>query len=502
MKKLLLLLLLLGITVQAQTFNFGCEEPILVTIYSQNTYVNGVVGIPYGVVRYSSDNNILRQMSIVSAVDGVTASYRNIQDLSPGSHVLTIAIDVDHFNITDGNIEQSEKIDINVIIYDCEGNRPISEDLEYSLEGNVLTLDIDTLPQIISSWSLFGSIIRNDTLVHFEHSSDGRSAQSIRVNGIQSPYDYTYNLDNTFPSFNIPNGEIDNVQFSYNTGICGYGGFIRNSAGQVYIHNWIEISFGIWENVNYPGWKLDRLTSYQNNNWNIRLSYDNMVRTTFGGYAFYGFDNFLYMVSEHINLNYFTYYQIPRFWNDFTNTGSVSGAGDIIYRYKDTNYVLLIAEGNVRYGVSTNGTIIDIISGYDVDGQDWDLQQAADALVKYINIAGDWEIYSFTDETGQEVIWNELEASLTQLIPEYSCLSYVLEVNTRNFIETFTNVDVESRGCLPPNITTFTYNVDGNLYTFQQGDVTVANTILFSNNNNTMTWTNTTTNEVKIWNRK
>ena len=198
----------------------------------------------------------------------------------------------------------------------------------------------------------------------------------------------------------------------------------------------------------------------------------------------------------------YTYYNIPWVWGDFRNTGGTSGAGDTIYRYKDTDYVLLITEGNVRYGTSINGSITDIVRGYDVHGQDWNLQQAADALVKYINIAGEWEIYSFTDETGQEIIWNELEAPLTQLIPEYSCLSYVLEVNTRNFIETFTNVDIESRGCLPPNITTFTYNIAGNLYTFQQGDVTVANTILFSNNNNTMTWTNAITNEVKIWNRK
>ena len=118
-------------------------------------------------------------------------------------------------------------------------------------------------------------------------------------------------------------------------------------------------------------------------------------------------------------------------------------------------------------------------------------------------IVGEWTIYSFTDETNATIIWDELKTSLVDLIPEYSCLSYTLSVNAKLATESFINVDVESRGCLSPSLTIFTWAIDPetDLYDFTQGAQFITNLVNYSNNDNRMKWTNQKSGEVKIWDR-
>jgi hypothetical protein len=118
-------------------------------------------------------------------------------------------------------------------------------------------------------------------------------------------------------------------------------------------------------------------------------------------------------------------------------------------------------------------------------------------------IVGEWTIYSFTDEANATIIWDELEASLVDLIPEYSCLSYTLSVNAKLATESFVNIDVESRGCLSPALTIFTWAIDPetDLYDFTQGAKFITNLVTYSNNDNRMRWTNQKSGEVKVWDR-
>ena len=118
-------------------------------------------------------------------------------------------------------------------------------------------------------------------------------------------------------------------------------------------------------------------------------------------------------------------------------------------------------------------------------------------------IVGEWTNYSFTDEANATIIWNELETSLTDLIPEYSCFGYTLSVNAKLATESFVNVDIESRGCLSPSLTIFTWAIDPetDLYDFTQGALFITNLVTFSNNDNSMKWTNQKSGEVKVWDR-
>ena len=118
-------------------------------------------------------------------------------------------------------------------------------------------------------------------------------------------------------------------------------------------------------------------------------------------------------------------------------------------------------------------------------------------------IVGEWTIYSFTDEANATIIWDELKTSLVDLIPEYSCLSYTLSVNAKLATESFVNIDDESRGCLSPALTIFTWAIDPetDLYDFTQGAKFITNLVTYSNNDNRMRWTNQKSGEVKVWDR-
>ena len=118
-------------------------------------------------------------------------------------------------------------------------------------------------------------------------------------------------------------------------------------------------------------------------------------------------------------------------------------------------------------------------------------------------LIGDWTIYSITDENNQTIVWNDLKADLVELIEEYSCLDFAASATANLVSTTYTFIDSDSRGCLTPALTVYTWEVDpeSGLYLFTQGNNIINYRISFSNADNRMTWNDQTSGVITIWDR-
>ena len=118
-------------------------------------------------------------------------------------------------------------------------------------------------------------------------------------------------------------------------------------------------------------------------------------------------------------------------------------------------------------------------------------------------LIGDWEVYSITDEAGEVFIWSDLRDSLTELIPEYSCLEFTATATAQTVITNYVFIDVNSRGCLSPAISLYTWQIspETGIYEFIQGTNVIYYLVSFSNNDNRMTWNDQTSGAITIWDR-
>ena len=118
-------------------------------------------------------------------------------------------------------------------------------------------------------------------------------------------------------------------------------------------------------------------------------------------------------------------------------------------------------------------------------------------------LIGEWQVYSITDEGGETIIWDDLTSSLIELIPEYSCMKFTATVTEQIVSTTYVFVDVNSRGCLSPSISVYTWqvNTETGFYEFIQGNNVINYLVSFSNNDNRMTWNDQTSGAITVWNR-
>ncbi|MEK9740881.1 MAG: hypothetical protein VW262_06805 [Flavobacteriaceae bacterium] len=118
-------------------------------------------------------------------------------------------------------------------------------------------------------------------------------------------------------------------------------------------------------------------------------------------------------------------------------------------------------------------------------------------------LIGDWTVYSTTDEANKTIIWDELKATLVNLISEYDCLDFTASATKQIVSTKYTFIDVNSRGCLSPIISVYTWSVDSEsgLYKFIQGTNQITYQITFSNDDKRMTWKDQTSGAVTIWDR-
>ena len=118
-------------------------------------------------------------------------------------------------------------------------------------------------------------------------------------------------------------------------------------------------------------------------------------------------------------------------------------------------------------------------------------------------LIGDWEVYSITDEAGETIIWDDLTSSLIELIPEYSCMEFTATATEQIVSTRYVFVDVNSRGCLSPAISVYTWQIspETGFYEFTQGTNVINYLVSFSNNDNRMTWNDQTSGTITIWDR-
>ena len=112
-------------------------------------------------------------------------------------------------------------------------------------------------------------------------------------------------------------------------------------------------------------------------------------------------------------------------------------------------------------------------------------------------LIGEWEVHSITDQGGETIIWDDLTGSLIELIPEYSCMEFTATVTEQIVSTRYVFVDVNSRGCLSPAISVYTWQVNSEtgFYEFTQGTNVINYLVSFSNNDNRMTWNDQTSRE-------
>ena len=118
-------------------------------------------------------------------------------------------------------------------------------------------------------------------------------------------------------------------------------------------------------------------------------------------------------------------------------------------------------------------------------------------------LIGDWEVYSITDEEGETIIWDDLTSSLIELIPEYSCMEFTATATEQIVSTRYVFVDVNSRGCLSPAISVYTWQIspETGFYEFTQGTNVINYLVSFSNNDNRMTWNDQTSGAITVWDR-
>lgn len=118
-------------------------------------------------------------------------------------------------------------------------------------------------------------------------------------------------------------------------------------------------------------------------------------------------------------------------------------------------------------------------------------------------LIGEWEVHSITDQGGETIIWDDLTGSLIELIPEYSCMEFTATVTEQIVSTRYVFVDVNSRGCLSPAISVYTWQVNSEtgFYEFTQGTNVINYLVSFSNNDNRMTWNDQTSGAITVWDR-
>ena len=116
---------------------------------------------------------------------------------------------------------------------------------------------------------------------------------------------------------------------------------------------------------------------------------------------------------------------------------------------------------------------------------------------------GEWQVYSITDVSGNTTVWSELEDTLVELIAEYSCMEFTATITEQIVSTRYVFIDQNSRGCLSPAISVYTWSVDEEtgLYKYVQGTNIINYLITFSKNDNRMTWNDQTSGAITVWDR-
>lgn len=116
---------------------------------------------------------------------------------------------------------------------------------------------------------------------------------------------------------------------------------------------------------------------------------------------------------------------------------------------------------------------------------------------------GEWQVYSISNSDGSVTIWDELKATLVELIPEYSCMEFTATITEQIVSTTYVIIDQYSRGCLSPSISVYTWSInpETGLYEYVQGNNVINYMISFSNSDNRMTWKDQTSGTITIWDR-
>jgi hypothetical protein len=117
---------------------------------------------------------------------------------------------------------------------------------------------------------------------------------------------------------------------------------------------------------------------------------------------------------------------------------------------------------------------------------------------------GEWQIYSITDESGETIVWSELKETLVDLISEYSCMDFTATITEQIVSTKYVFVDVNSRGCLSPSISVYTWSKipETGIYEYVQGTNIIEYAISFSNGDNRMTWKDQTDGSSTVWDKK
>ena len=116
---------------------------------------------------------------------------------------------------------------------------------------------------------------------------------------------------------------------------------------------------------------------------------------------------------------------------------------------------------------------------------------------------GEWQVYSISNSDGSVTVWEEIKASLVELIPEYSCMEFTASITEQIVSTKYVIIDQNSRGCLSPAISVYTWSIDSEtgLYQYVQGNNVINYLISFSNGDNRMTWKDQTSGTTTVWDR-
>ena len=116
---------------------------------------------------------------------------------------------------------------------------------------------------------------------------------------------------------------------------------------------------------------------------------------------------------------------------------------------------------------------------------------------------GEWQVYSISNPDGSVTVWEEIKASLVELIPEYSCIEFTASITEQIVSTKYVIIDQNSRGCLSPAISVYTWSIDSEtgFYQYVQGNNVINYLISFSNGDNRMTWKDQTSGTTTVWDR-
>ena len=114
-------------------------------------------------------------------------------------------------------------------------------------------------------------------------------------------------------------------------------------------------------------------------------------------------------------------------------------------------------------------------------------------------ILGNWEVKSVSG-AGETIIWNDLKATLVDLIPEYECMEWTVAITEEIVTTNIILPDYDTNGCEPAEVTVWTWErtKDSNEYTFTKGLIEVS---IYNINvsGSQMTWTDQFDGSITIW---